>query len=100
MEAFDLLEHIREDPRQAEVLIKATEYTRCEVAHKARGEMIVKLEDFLRRRSKIALVVRREDILNSPGLLEACQILFGDRAQQEIDAYFGMEPRPKRVASG
>ena len=100
MEAFDLLEHIREDPRQAEVLIKATEYTRCEVEHKARGEMIVKLEDFLRRRSKIALVVHREDIRNSPGLLEACQILFGDRAQQEIDAYFGMEPRPKRMASG
>ena len=100
MEAFDLLEHIREDPRQAEVLIKATEYTRCEVVHKARGEMIVKLEDFLRRRSKIALVVHREDIRNSPGLLEACQILFGDRAQQEIDAYFGMEPRPKRMASG
>ena len=100
MEAFELLEHIREDPRQAEVLIKATEYTRCEVAHKAHGEMIVKLEDFLRRRSKIALVVRREEILASPGLLEACQILFGGRAQDEIDTYFGVEPEPRRVASG
>lgn len=88
MEAFDLLEHIREDPRQAEVLIKETEYTRCEVHHKARREMIVKLEDFLRRRSKIALVVRREDIRRSPGLLEASQILFGDQAQAKIDEYF------------
>ena len=100
MEAFDLLEYIREDPRQAEVLIKATEYTRCEVVHKARGEMIVRLEDFLRRRSKIALVVRRNDIRESPGLLEACRILFGDRAQAEIDAYFGEEARAKGVASG
>ena len=100
MEAFDLLENIREDPRQAEVLIKATEYTRCEVVQKAHGEMIVKLEDFLRRRSKIALVVRRESIRESPGLLEACRILFGDRAQSEIDDYFGEEPQAKQVASG
>jgi glycerol-3-phosphate dehydrogenase len=88
MEAFDLLEHIRSDPAQAEVLIKGTEYTRCEVVHKAQREMIVKLEDFLRRRSKISLVVRREEIQKSPGLLEACQILFGDEAQAKINEYF------------
>jgi glycerol-3-phosphate dehydrogenase len=89
MEAFDLLEHIRADPGQADVLIKETEYTRCEVILKAQREMIVKLEDFLRRRSKISLVVRREEIRNSPGLLEACEILFGDQAQARIDEYFG-----------
>ena len=61
-EALGLLENIREDPRQAEVLIKGTEYLRCEVAQAARREMITKLEDFLRRRSKIALVERTEDI--------------------------------------
>jgi glycerol-3-phosphate dehydrogenase len=88
MEAFELLEHIRADPAQAEVLIQGTEYTRCEVHHKARREMIVKLEDFLRRRSKIALVVRRDQIRQSPGLLEACQIMFGDEAQAKIDEYF------------
>ena len=59
-EAIGLLENIREDPRQAEVLIEGTEYLRCEVAQAARREMITKLEDFLRRRSKIALVERRE----------------------------------------
>ena len=91
MEAFELLEHIRADPSQAEVLIKETEYTRCEVNLKAQREMIVKLEDFLRRRSKIALVVRREDIRQSPGLLEACEIMFGDQAQARIDEYFGNE---------
>jgi glycerol-3-phosphate dehydrogenase len=53
--------------------------------------MIVKLEDFLRRRSKIALVVRREDIRRSPGLLEACEIMFGDQARARIDEYFGDE---------
>ncbi len=65
---WGLLENIREDPRQAEVLIKGTEYIRCEVAQAARREMITKLEDFLRRRSKIALVVRKDDIRRSPGV--------------------------------
>jgi glycerol-3-phosphate dehydrogenase len=55
--------------------------------------MIVKLEDFLRRRSKIALVVRKEAIRTSPGLLEACEILFGDEAQQQINAYFGPDEK-------
>ncbi len=59
-EALRLLEDIREDPAQAEVLIKGTEYIRCEIYQAQRREMIVKLEDFLRRRSKIDLVVRQE----------------------------------------
>lgn len=87
-QALGLLEDIREDPRQAEILIEGTEYIRCEVAQAARREMITTLEDFLRRRSKIALVVRKADILASPGLAEACEILFGDEAPQKLAAYF------------
>ena len=51
-EALGLLEDIREDPNQADILIKGTEYIRCEIQQAKRREMIVKLEDFLRRRSK------------------------------------------------
>ena len=58
--AFDLLEAIRQDPRQADLCIEHTEYLRCEIEEIAESEMIVKLEDFLRRRSKIAQVVRHE----------------------------------------
>jgi glycerol-3-phosphate dehydrogenase len=87
--ALGLLEDIREDPRQAEVLIKGTEYLRCEIRQAARSEMITRLEDFLRRRSKIALVVRRDEIRNSPGLMEACEILFGDQAEAMLNEYFG-----------
>ena len=50
--ASGLLDTIRADPRQAEILIKGTEYTRCEIDYARRQEMIVKLDDFLRRRSK------------------------------------------------
>ncbi len=49
--------------------------------------MIVKLEDFMRRRSKIEQVVRRRDLANAPGLEEACAILFGDQAQQRLAEY-------------
>ncbi|MEI2741399.1 MAG: FAD-dependent oxidoreductase [Candidatus Competibacter sp.] len=91
--ALRLLEDIREDPRQAEVLIQGTEYRRCEIGLAERQEMIVKLEDFLRRRSKIALVARRETIREAPGLMEACQMLFGDRAREKFDEYF-QEPSP------
>ncbi|MCB1776191.1 MAG: FAD-dependent oxidoreductase [Candidatus Competibacteraceae bacterium] len=87
-QALELLAEIREDPRQAEVLIKGTDYLRCEIQLAKRQEMIIKLEDFLRRRSKIALVVRHEDIRNAEGLMEACEILFGDQAQQKFDEYF------------
>ncbi|HRK94696.1 MAG TPA: FAD-dependent oxidoreductase [Rhodospirillales bacterium] len=91
--AFLLLEDIRRDPRQAEILIEGTEYIRCELKETARREMVVTLEDFLRRRSKIALVVRREDIRRSPGLAEACAILFGPRAGERLEEYFAGEER-------
>lgn len=85
--AFGLLERIRADAREAKLLIRNAEYTRCEIDLAARREMIVKLEDFMRRRSKIEEVVRREEIINAPGLLEACEILFGADAQARLDEY-------------
>lgn len=86
--AFDLLEDIRQDPKNAEVLIKGTEYIRCELHQAARSEMITRLEDFLRRRSKIAMVERRAVIQQAPGLMEACRILFGADAKRRFDEYF------------
>ncbi|MFC3283116.1 glycerol-3-phosphate dehydrogenase/oxidase [Litchfieldella rifensis] len=91
IQALDMLEEIREDPRQAEVLIEGTEYLRCEIRQAERREMVTKLEDFLRRRSKIALVVRSDDIRRSPGLKEACEILFGDRASEKWEEYFAWQ---------
>jgi glycerol-3-phosphate dehydrogenase len=87
-EALGLLEDIRADPRMSEVLIEGAEYLRCEIAQAARREMIVKLDDFLRRRSKIALVIRREAIREAPGLRDACALLFGPDADARIAEYF------------
>jgi glycerol-3-phosphate dehydrogenase len=88
MQALGLLEDIRADPRMVEVLIEGAEYLRCEIAQAARREMIVKLGDFLRRRSKIALVTRKEDLRAAPGLREACGLLFGPEADTRFDEYF------------
>jgi glycerol-3-phosphate dehydrogenase len=87
-EAFVLLEDIRIDPRMADVLIEGAEYLRCEIALAARREMIVKLDDFLRRRSKIALVIRKGELRSAPGLREACGLLFGKDADLRFDEYF------------
>jgi len=87
-----LLEDIRADPTMAEVLIRGTEYIRGELYHAARREMISKLSDFLRRRSKIALIATTETIREAPGLFEACRILFGDEAEAKFVEYFGERP--------
>jgi len=99
-EALRLLEDIRRDPRMAEVLIEGAEYLRCEIEQAARREMIVKLDDFLRRRSKIALVLTKDDLERAPGLREACRVLFGEDADARFDEYFARatvsrgEPEP------
>lgn len=90
--AISMLEAIREDPRQAELLIENSEYLRVEIEHAAKREMVTKLDDFLRRRSKISLVVKNKDILTAPGLKEACEILFGDEADAKIQEYIDSLP--------
>lgn len=85
--ALEILEGIREDSGRAKLLIENAEYLRGEIELAARREMITTLDDFLRRRSKISLVVRSEDLLAAPGLRKACDILFGDCAEQKYEEY-------------
>ena len=87
--AFGLLEDIKKDSKMAEPLIEGTDYIKCELTEASEREMIVTLEDFLRRRSKLALVVKHEDLKNSHGLREACKILFDEDASERWEEYFG-----------
>jgi glycerol-3-phosphate dehydrogenase len=97
--ALRLLEDIRADSGMAEVLIEGTEYIRGELYHAARREMITKLDDFLRRRSKIALIARPSTIRDAPGLFEACRILFGDEAEDKFEEYFAVRPTRELISS-
>ena len=54
--------------------------------------MVTKLEDFLRRRSKITQVIPEDEVRNSAGLHEAAEILFGDQADERLDEYYGEVP--------
>ena len=62
--AFSMLEAIRDDPRMGEDIMESADYLRVELHLAASTEMITKLEDFMRRRSKIDLVVPDEEILD------------------------------------
>jgi alpha-glycerophosphate oxidase/glycerol-3-phosphate dehydrogenase len=85
--ALQILDEIQRDPTQAEQLMKNAEYLRAELHYAARREMITTLEDFVRRRSKIEMVLRKTEIVNTPGMIEACEILFGEKAQDKRNEY-------------
>jgi glycerol-3-phosphate dehydrogenase len=87
--AFSMLEAIREDPTMAEDVMGSADYLRVELFSAARSEMVTRLEDFMRRRSKIDLVVRDTDIANSAGLYDVAEILFGGDAERRLAEYFG-----------
>jgi len=86
--ALGMLDAIEQDPGLSEPLVENTGIRRCEIDYLAANEMIVKLEDYLRRRSKIELLMSRDDLRQSAGLFEACEKLFGDDAKMRFDEYF------------
>jgi len=87
--AFDLLDDIRADVSLGEDIMDSADYLRAELHHTAQHEMVTRLDDFLRRRSKIAQVVRDDDIRNSRGLDEVARVLFGERAQHKLAEHYG-----------
>ncbi|WP_249976699.1 glycerol-3-phosphate dehydrogenase/oxidase [Vreelandella olivaria] len=87
-QAIPMLEKIRQNPAEADILIEGTEYIRCELEHAKNHEMVTQLEDFLRRRAKVSLVVHHEQLRRSEGLKEACKVLFGEKAEEHFNIYF------------
>lgn len=79
-EAPALLEAVRGDPALAAPLVDGADTLRCEV-EAARGELVVRMDDFLRRRTSLAQVVRPEALRRSAAVREACSTLFGDAAE-------------------
>ena len=85
--AFAMLEAIRADPSMGEDILGGTDYLRVELHLAASTEMVTRLEDFMRRRSKIELVVPDAELGDSEGLREVCDILFGARAEEKLAQY-------------
>jgi glycerol-3-phosphate dehydrogenase len=99
-DARSLLQAIIRDPAMGEPVIEGTRARRCELHHAAETEMIVELEDFLRRRSKIALLHRHEDLVRAPGLREACEILGGVQAETMFAEFCGDVQDPGLSSQG
>jgi len=92
-DANQMLDAIEKDPGLCQPLIENTGIRRCEIDYIARHEMIVTLEDYLRRRSKIELLVSRSMLRQSAGLFEACEKLFGSEAKKRFDEYFNLSAK-------
>jgi len=60
---------------------------REQIQRMADCEMVVHLEDFLRRRTMLELTMGREALRSDPGLREAARILFGEYAEEELARY-------------
>lgn len=86
--AFGMLEAIRADPSMGEDIMDSADYLRVELHNAAEFEMIVTLDDFMRRRSKIDLVVPDAEIRSSRGLAEVAEILFGGDAERRLAEYW------------
>ena len=83
-----MLDAIEQDPSLSEPLIENGGIRRCEIDYLVNNELIIKLQDFLRRRSKIELLLSRDELRESAGLYEACEKLFGEEARSRFDEYF------------
>jgi glycerol-3-phosphate dehydrogenase len=92
-DAPGLLSAIRRDPSAAEPLLGAGDTLRCEVEAAARRELVVRLDDFLRRRTSLSQVLRRDALRRDPGLLPVCRTLFGDAAEDRLAEYFAEDAR-------
>jgi glycerol-3-phosphate dehydrogenase len=90
--AFEMLDEIRVHHEMGKDVMKNADYLRVELHVAAGTEMITKLEDFMRRRSKISQVVPEETVRSSAGVREIAEILFGDEADARLKEYFGDIP--------
>ncbi|MBX7159456.1 MAG: FAD-dependent oxidoreductase [Acidimicrobiia bacterium] len=97
LRAFAMLEALRDDPSMADDVIEGAQYIRAELHLAATTEMVTRLEDFLRRRSKISQVMRHDEVCEADGLTEAADILFGADARRRIDEYFGSYRAPDTI---
>jgi len=98
--AMRLLDAIRADPGAAREAVEGSDVLRCEVEEAGRHEMVVALADFLRRRTALCQVLRRDDLRASAGLRQACRILFGEAGEARRAEYFGEAREPEEQPGG
>lgn len=74
--ATAVLDAIEEDPALASPALASSDLLRAELPVMAEREMITRLDDLLRRRTKLSLVLHRDELGADPGMAEVNQVLF------------------------
>jgi glycerol-3-phosphate dehydrogenase len=90
-DALSIVESIRTTPELQGRLVEEQPVLLAEVAYMAEHEMVLHLDDLLRRRTRLGLVVQKETLKQSHVLRRAADILFGTKAESEWQAYFNAE---------
>ena len=85
--AFDILHQVEANPELKKELIPGSECLTVEALHAKDYEMVVQLEDFLRRRTKISMMISQRNLEESPATKQACQLLFGDHFQDRWTSF-------------
>lgn len=67
IDAYDIIDLIESDETLGEEILADSDILAAEVKHMAETEMIVTMDDFLRRRTKLSLIHRRSDLEADPG---------------------------------
>lgn len=86
--ALTLVERFEHEPDTRKVILVADGITRGELELVRDTEMVVSLEDFLRRRTLLTQT-RGKDELAGPAMMQVCEILFGFEASVRYQEYFG-----------
>lgn len=85
--AHKVLDEIENEPNTMVNILKGIDFFECELPLVAETEMVTHLDDFLRRRTNIALVRRYTELVNDPRLQSVCKTLFGDDWLQEYQRF-------------
>jgi glycerol-3-phosphate dehydrogenase len=88
--ANQILAAIQLDPSRAAFILPEYGVTRAELEFVQATQMVVTLDDYLRRRTLLAVTTRKEDLAVLAGMMEVCRILFGDRAKIEYEKTFSL----------
>ncbi len=91
LDAFELLERLLKDREGQQVYIKGGGYPTCELEFIRERELVVTLEDFLRRRTRSELVLGKKILQEGTDILEVAKILFPDNYQEQYDRYFDLK---------
>lgn len=99
-DAMGILESVRSDKKGGEIVIGPEKICRAELEMIRGQEMVVTLEDFLRRRTLLAQTYNFHELAAMPEIRIACEILFGIEAEQQYNDYFGADRGVNRLEWG